>query len=59
MKPIIDKILNFTVSKKLSVFIIACFFAVYKVITGTEWVYIALIYIGTQGAIDLWNRIKK
>lgn len=59
MKPIIDKVLNFTVSKKLSVFIIACFFAVKEVITGTEWVYIALIYIGTQGAIDLWNRIKK
>ena len=59
MKPILDKILNFTVSKQLSVFIIGCVFAVNKTITGTEWLYLSLVYIGTQGAIDLWNRIKK
>ena len=57
--PLIDKILKFTVSKKLTVFIIASIFTLNEVIEGSEWVYISLMYIGTQGAIDLYNSIKK
>jgi hypothetical protein len=57
--PLIDKILKFTVSKKLTVFIIASLFTLKDVIEGSEWVYISLMYIGTQGAIDLYNSIKK
>jgi hypothetical protein len=57
--PLIDKILKFTVSKKLTVFIIASIFTLNEVIEGAEWVYISLMYIGTQGAIDLYNSIKK
>lgn len=59
MKPIIDKILTLTVSKKLTVFAIATLLVVKGNITGTEWVYISLMYIGTQGAIDLYNSVKK
>jgi len=59
MKPIIDKILSFTISKKLTVFVIATFLVLRNVVDGKDWVYIALMYIGTQGAIDLFNRIKK
>ena len=55
----IDKILKFTISKKLTVFFIATFLVLNTVISGSEWVYISLMYIGTQGAIDLYNRIKK
>jgi hypothetical protein len=59
MKPIIDKFLNFTISKKLTVFAVATVLVFMSKIEGSEWVYISLMYIGTQGAIDLYNRIKK
>jgi hypothetical protein len=57
--PLLDNILKFTVSKKLTVFIIASIFTLKDVIEGHEWLYISLMYIGTQGAIDLYNSIKK
>jgi hypothetical protein len=56
--PLLDKILKLTVSKKLTVFIIASIFTLKDVIEGSEWVYISLMYIGTQGIID-YNSIKK
>ena len=59
MKPIFDKFLNLTISKKLTVFAVATVLVFMDKIEGVEWVYIALMYIGTQGAIDLYNRIKK
>ena len=59
MKAFIDKYLDFTISKKLTVFVIATILNLTGSISGTEWVYISLMYIGTQGAIDLYNRIKK
>ena len=59
MKGIVDKVLNWTISKKLSVFIVATVLVLKNNISGSEWVYVALVYIGTQGAIDLYNRIKK
>lgn len=59
MKGIIDKVLNFTISKKLTVFAVATILILKDSISGSEWVYISLMYIGTQGAIDLYNSIKK
>ncbi len=59
MKGYIDKILNLTISKKLTVFVVATMLILKGSISGSEWVYIALMYIGTQGVIDLYNRIKK
>jgi len=59
MKGFIDKLLSWTISKKLTVFFIATFLIFQGKIDGKEWVYISLMYIGTQGAIDLYNRIKK
>lgn len=50
--PLLDLVLNKIVSRKLTVFIIACFFAAYKIITSQEWTYIALLYISTQTALD-------
>jgi len=55
----IDKILAWTISKKLTVFLIATILILKGSISGSEWVYISLMYIGTQGAIDLYNSIKK
>ncbi len=59
MNGIIDKVLAWTISKKLTVFLIATILILKGNITGSEWVYISLMYIGTQGAIDLYNSIKK
>ena len=59
MKGIIDKVLNWTISKKLSVFVVATILVLKNNISGSEWVYVALVYIGMQGTIDLYNRIKK
>ena len=59
MKHVIDRFLNLTISKKLTVFAVATILVFRGNIQGMEWVYIALMYIGTQGAIDLYNRIKK
>jgi len=59
MKYIIDKFLNLTISKKLTVFAVATVLVFQNKIQGVEWVYVALMYIGTQGAIDLYNRIKR
>ena len=59
MKHVIDKFLNLTISKKLTVFVVSTVLVFRGNIQGMEWVYIALMYIGTQGAIDLYNRIKK
>jgi hypothetical protein len=57
MKPILDTILSFTVSKKLLVFLISTFLVWRELLTSEQWVSIALMYIGTQGAIDLFSQI--
>jgi len=44
MKPIIDTILNFTISKKLSVFIIATFLVFTQKLTSEQWIDVALMY---------------
>lgn len=59
MKGFIDNILSWTISKKLTVFLIATLLILKGSISGSEWVYISLMYIGTQGVIDLYNSIKK
>jgi len=59
MKPIIDTILNFTISKKLSVFIIATFLVFAQKLTSEQWIDVALMYIGTQGAIDIIKEYYK
>lgn len=52
MKAFVDKYLNKFVSKKLTVFVIACIFVYLGKIAGTEWVNISMMYIGSQAAID-------
>lgn len=59
MKAFVDKLLAWTISKKLTVFLIATILILKGSISGSEWVYISLMYIGTQGVIDLYNSIKK
>ena len=54
----LDKFLNSWVSKKLSVFIVACFGLFSGLITDTEWTNIALMYIGSQAAIDAIIKLR-
>jgi len=56
---VIDKILNFTISKKLTVFIIATFLIFAQKLSSDQWVNIAMMYIGTQGAIDILVQLIK
>ena len=55
----VDKVLNSWVSKKLFVFVVATFLALYGDLTSSDWVIIATAYIGTQGAIDAVERLKR
>jgi len=54
----VDKILNSWVSKKLFVFVIATALAIFGDLTSADWVVIATVYIGTQGAIDAVSKLK-
>jgi len=55
MTPIIDKILTFTISKKLTVFILGTIFMFRENIESEEWIKLAFMYIGTQGVIDIFK----
>lgn len=54
----VDKFLNSWVSKKLFVFVVATGLALTNQLTSADWVIIATVYIGTQGAIDAVTRLK-
>jgi len=54
----IDKYLNKAVSKKLTVFLISCYFAYMGKITGSEWIIIATAYIGVVAFTETILRLK-
>lgn len=58
MKARIDAFLNSWISKKLIVFVVACFGMFSGTITDSEWTNIALMYIGTQGAVDIVMKLR-
>lgn len=58
MKAKIDAFLNSWISKKLMVLVVASFGLFSGVLTDTEWTNIALMYIGTQGAIDAVIKLR-
>ncbi len=59
MKARIDKILNRYISRKLMVFIVASFGLFSATLTSSDWVTIAAVYIGTQGAIDAIAKLRQ
>ena len=59
MKQHIDKFLNSWISKKLMVFIVATVLASAARLEGSEWVNVAIMYIGTQGAIDAIRQLRR
>ena len=58
MKARLDAILNRYVSRKLMVFVVASLGLFSQTLTSSDWVIIAGIYIGTQGAIDAISKLK-
>jgi len=58
MKAKIDALLNSWVSKKLMVFVVASFGLFSGTLLSSEWANIALMYIGTQGAIDAVIKLR-
>lgn len=58
MKAKLDKILNKFISKKLTVFIIACIFVAMEKIGGDQWVNVAMVYIGSQAAVDMIIKLR-
>ena len=59
MKAVTDKILSRYISRKLMVFVVACFGLFSETLTSSDWVMIAGVYIGTQGAIDAISKLKQ
>jgi len=58
MRQKIDAILNRYVSRKLMVFVVASLGLFWGTLTSSDWVTVAAVYIGTQGAIDAISKIK-
>ena len=59
LTPFIDRILSFTISKKLTVFILATIFFKLKMIDSNQWIGLAFVYLSVQGSIDFYNSVKK
>lgn len=59
MKGRIDNFLDRWTSRKLMVFAIATGLALFGDLQSSDWVTIAVVYIGTQGALDIAERLKK
>jgi len=58
MKPIIDKVLNLAISKKLTVLVIGTIFAYLGKISGEQWINLSMIYIGSQSVIDAIIKLR-
>ena len=59
LTPFIDRILSFTISKKLSVFVVATFLIFADKLNAEQWLSVALMYIGSQAAIDIIVQLIK
>lgn len=57
-RQVLDKILGFTMSKKLSVFIIATIAFFSDKMESEDWVHLAMVYIGAQAAVDIFLSLK-
>jgi hypothetical protein len=54
-----DLILSKWISRKLLVFLIACFGLFSGYLTSSDWVIISTAYIGIQGFTDIVNKLKR
>jgi len=59
MKARIDQILNRYMSRKLMVFVVASLGLFWGALTSSDWITVATVYIGTQGAIDAVTKLRE
>jgi hypothetical protein len=61
MKPtnLVDNFLSKAISRKLTAFALGSTFLALGMLTEDNWTLLACIYIGAQGAIDLYQIAKK
>ena len=53
MRHVMDKILDKFTSRKLLVWTTATWLLAYSDLTSSDWVAISLVYIGSQGLVDI------
>lgn len=58
MRARIDTFLNKWVSRKLSVFVVACFGLFSGTLTSNDWVIIATAYVSLQGFQDIVKQLR-
>lgn len=59
MRAKLDQILNRYLSRKLMVFFIASAGLFTGTLLSGDWVILATVYIGTQGAVDIVQKLRK
>jgi|TARA_R110000744_G_scaffold261066_3_gene375901 hypothetical protein len=59
MRAKLDQILNKYLSRKLMVFFIASAGLFSGQLLSGDWVILATVYIGTQGAVDIVQKLRK
>ena len=55
----LDKALDKIVSRKLLVWIISTIFLYMAKIESSDWIMISMVYLGSQGALDIAERMTK
>ena len=55
---LLDKVLQKVISRKLLTFLTATGLMVWSDLTSETWGMIAMVYIGTQGAVDVMKAYK-
>jgi len=58
MKAKVDSILSKWVSRKLMVFVVACFGLFSGTLTSNDWVIIATAYVSLQGFVDIVKQLR-
>jgi len=58
MRQKLDYFLNRWTSRKLMVFAIATALCLWGHVSSADWVTLAIVYIGTQGAVDIAMKLK-
>ncbi len=56
---ILDRAIGKLLSRKLTVFLLTTLFLTTGKITNEQWVYVAILYIGSQTIIDFAEKLKK
>ena len=59
MRQKVDQFLNRYLSRKLMVFVVASFGLFSGTLNSGDWVILATVYVGTQGALDIVQKLRK